>query len=78
MSYYVNHCESGSWALMQANPTHHIIDKNTHTTLCGRVPNGKRWYGCPKPLTQQSFHSYDCEGCAEKAVTLGIWTLPRN
>ena len=74
MSYYVSHCESGSWALMQANPTHHIIDKTTTATLCGRVPNGRRWYGNPKPLTQDSFRSNDCEDCAEKAIKLGIWS----
>ena len=78
MSYYVNHCESGSWALMQANPTHHIIDNTTAATLCGRVPNGGRWYGNPKLLSQQSFRSDDCEDCAKKAVQLGIWTLPQK
>ena len=78
MSYYVSHCESGSWALMQANPTHHIVDQTTATTLCGRVPHGGRWYGKPKLLTQHSFLSNDCEDCARQAAKLGIWTLPQK
>ncbi len=78
MGYYVSHCESGSWALLQARPMQHIIDKTTDTTLCGRAPERGRWFGNPRQLTQQSFHAEDCECCAEKAIALGIWTLPKK
>lgn len=77
MGYYVSHCESGSWALMQARSMQHIIDKSTNTTLCGRTPERGRWFGNPRQLTQQSFHTDDCESCAEKAVALGIWSAPK-
>jgi hypothetical protein len=78
MGYYVSHCESGSWALMQARSMQHIIDQVTNTTLCGLAPEHGRWYGNPRVLTQQSFHADDCEDCARKAVALGIWSVPKK
>ncbi len=78
MGYYVSHCESGSWALMQARSMQHIIDRATDTTLCGRTPEKGRWYGNPRQLTQQSFHVDDCEECARNAVALGIWAVPKT
>lgn len=76
MGYYVSHCESGSWALMQPHSTQHIIDAINGASLCGKTPQHGRWFGNPKLLTPHSFRITDCELCGKKAAELGIWMVP--